>query len=83
MGLLNYDKTVKERTAIVFSSEGKRIHVETKDEGGRFILITGKPLHESIYWHGPIVMNTEEQVREALSDLRNNRFVREKNPLSK
>jgi redox-sensitive bicupin YhaK (pirin superfamily) len=40
----------------------------------------GVKLNEGIYWHGPIVMNTEEQIREALSDLRNNRFVREKNP---
>ena len=80
-GLLNYDKTIKERTAVVFSKEGRRIHAETGDSGGRFVLITGKPLHEEIYWHGPIVMNTEQQIREALSDLRNNRFVREKNPL--
>ena len=36
-----------------------------------------KPAH----WHGPIVMNTEEQIMEALSDLRNNKFVREKNPI--
>ena len=80
-GLVNYSKPLKERSAVVFSREGRKIHVETGNEGGRFILITGKPLNERIYWHGPIVMNTEDQIREALSDLRNNRFVREKNPM--
>ena len=80
IGLVNYDKPLMERSAVVFSREGRKIHVETGNESGRFILITGKPLNEGIYWHGPIVMNTEEQIREALSDLRNNRFVREKNP---
>ena len=72
---------LKEGMAAVMSREGDRISIITGNSKFRFLLITGKPLNEEIYWYGPIVMNTEEQIREALSDLQNNRFVRQKNPV--
>ena len=72
---------LQEGMAAVMSREGDRISIITGSSKFRFLLITGKPLNEEIYWYGPIVMNTEDQVREALSDLQNNRFVRQKNPV--
>lgn len=72
---------LKEGMAAVMSREDGRVSIETGSEKFRFLIISGKPLNEDIYWYGPIVMNTEEQIKEALSDLRNNTFVRQKNPI--
>lgn len=46
-------------------------------EGVRFLLIGGKPLKEPIAWHGPIVMNTDEEIAEALADLKTGTFIKE------
>ncbi|MEK7135545.1 MAG: pirin-like C-terminal cupin domain-containing protein, partial [Patescibacteria group bacterium] len=42
----------------------------------RFLLIAGAPLNESIAWHGPIVMNTDEELREAFQELKEGNFIR-------
>jgi hypothetical protein len=42
----------------------------------RFLLISGKPLYEPIARYGPFVMNTAEEIQQALRDLRNGTFVR-------
>ena len=41
----------------------------------RLILIAGKPLNEPIVQYGPFVMNTQEQIHQALDDFRNGKFV--------
>ena len=72
---------VTPRSAVVFSQAGDEIVLKTDEERARFILLSGKPLHEPIYWYGPIVMNSQNQIEEALLDLRRNTFVREKEPI--
>lgn len=67
--------------AMVFSSEGEAVKAKTGDSSARLILLSGKPLNEPIWWHGPIVMNSEDQIREAMLDLQKGTFVRDKNPL--
>ncbi len=67
--------------AVVFSNDGDTVRVRTGESTARFLLLSGKPLKEPVYWHGPIVMNSEDQIRQAMLDLQNGRFVREKNPL--
>ena len=59
----------------VFGS-GDQILVKTGASGVHFILIAGKPIKESIAWHGPIVMNTEEEINTAFRELRNNEFIK-------
>jgi quercetin 2,3-dioxygenase len=44
-------------------------------DGARFLLIGGKPLRESISWYGPIVMNTEDELAQAISELKNGTFI--------
>jgi len=44
-------------------------------EGARFMLMAGAPIQESIVPYGPFVMNTEDEIRQALTDLRNGTFV--------
>jgi redox-sensitive bicupin YhaK (pirin superfamily) len=57
----------------VYSREGEEITISGK---GRVIILSGRPLYEPVVWYGPIVMNTEEQILEALRDLRRGTFVR-------
>ncbi|XP_038057408.1 pirin-like [Patiria miniata] len=53
-------------------SDGDHIHVENKEtEACHFVLISGKPIGEPIVQHGPFVMNTQEEIQQAISDYRN------------
>ena len=60
---------------IVFSRSGDEVELSGE---GRIIVLAGKPLYEPIAWYGPIVMNTKEQLLEALEDLRRGTFVKKK-----
>ena len=64
----------------VFSRNGDRFVLSTNGSKARVIFLAGKPLNEPIYWYGPIVMNSKKQIDEALLDLRNNTFVKVKEP---
>ena len=46
------------------------------DEGIRFLLVSGKPIEEPVAWYGPIVMNTQEQLRQAIAELQNGTFIK-------
>jgi quercetin 2,3-dioxygenase len=63
------------RTLIRFGT-GDEVTVQAGDQGVRFLLISGAPLEEPVAWHGPIVMNTEAELRQAMADLRNGTFIR-------
>ena len=62
------------RTLVLFD-RGDEVTVQAGPEGIRFLLVSGKPLGEPVAWHGPIVMNTQDEIRQALSDLRNGTFI--------
>ena len=62
------------RTLIRFGT-GDEVTVQAGDEGIRFLLISGAPIEEPVAWHGPIVMNTQAELRQALADLRNGTFI--------
>lgn len=64
------------RTLVVFDS-GDEITVQASDQGVRFLLVSGKPLREPVAWHGPIVMNTREELIEAMNDLNAGTFIRD------
>ena len=66
---------VGNRSLVVFGA-GDEISVQAGDEGVRFLLVSGRPLREPIAWHGPIVMNTQAEIRQALSDLRTGAFIK-------
>ncbi|MCB2137044.1 MAG: pirin family protein [Rhodobacteraceae bacterium] len=63
------------RTLIRFGT-GEEVTVEAGPEGLRFLLISGAPIEEPVAWHGPIVMNTREELMQAMADLRNGTFIR-------
>jgi len=57
------------RSLVLFDS-GENVAVQAGEEGIRFLLVSGKPLQEPVAWYGPIVMNTQEQLRQAFEELR-------------
>jgi redox-sensitive bicupin YhaK (pirin superfamily) len=62
--------------SLVLFDSGDEIVVQAGDEGIRFLLVSGRPLEEPVAWYGPIVMNTEEELRQAYSELRSGTFIK-------
>ena len=62
--------------SLVLFDRGDQVTVQAGPEGVRFLLVSGKPLGEPVAWHGPIVMNTQAEIRQALSDLKQGTFIR-------
>lgn len=65
-----------DRTLVYFDS-GDEVSVQAGDEGVRFLLISGKPLQEPVAWHGPIVMNTQQELVQAVNELQAGTFIKE------
>jgi len=61
--------------SLVLFDRGDEVIVQAGDEGIRFLLVSGKPLEEPVAWYGPIVMNTEEQLKQAYAELRDGTFI--------
>jgi redox-sensitive bicupin YhaK (pirin superfamily) len=66
-----------DRSLVLFDS-GDEVVVQAGDEGIRFLLVSGKPIEEPVAWYGPIVMNTQEQLRRAVAELRDGTFIKER-----
>jgi redox-sensitive bicupin YhaK (pirin superfamily) len=65
------------RTLVLFD-RGDEVTVEAGHLGIRFLLVSGKPLAEPVAWYGPIVMNTQEQLRQAFDELQKGTFLKSK-----
>ena len=63
--------------SLVLFDQGDEIVVQAGDEGIRFLLVSGRPLEEPVAWYGPIVMNTEDELRQAIADLRAGTFIKQ------
>jgi redox-sensitive bicupin YhaK (pirin superfamily) len=66
---------VGNRSLVVFDS-GDEVTVQAGERGIRFLLVSGRPIREPVAWHGPIVMNTQEELRQAVRDLQNGTFIK-------
>ncbi|MEL6947449.1 MAG: pirin family protein, partial [Pseudomonadota bacterium] len=64
------------RTLVRFGT-GDEVQVQAGPEGVRFLLVSGKPIKEPVAWHGPIVMNTRDELIEAVRDLQNGTFIKQ------
>jgi redox-sensitive bicupin YhaK (pirin superfamily) len=62
------------RSLVLFDS-GDEVVVQAGDDGIRFLLASGEPLKEPVAWYGPIVMNTQEQLRRAFEELKEGTFL--------
>ncbi len=63
--------------SLVLFDRGDEVTVQAGDEGIRFLLVSGRPLREPVAWYGPIVMNTQEELRQAYEDLERGTFLRQ------
>jgi redox-sensitive bicupin YhaK (pirin superfamily) len=61
----------------VLFDRGDEVVVQAGDEGIRFLLVSGKPIEEPVAWYGPIVMNTQAELRQAVAELRDGTFIRQ------
>jgi redox-sensitive bicupin YhaK (pirin superfamily) len=62
--------------SLVLFDRGDEVVVQAGDEGIRFLLISGKPIAEPVAWYGPIVMNTQEELRQAFAELQSGNFIK-------
>lgn len=62
--------------SLVLFDRGDEVTVQAGPEGIRFLLVSGQPLREPVAWHGPIVMNTREELRQAYAELQDGTFIR-------
>jgi redox-sensitive bicupin YhaK (pirin superfamily) len=70
---------IRERTgnrSLVLFDRGDEVTVQAGEDGIRFLLISGRPLEEPVAWYGPIVMNTEAELRQAVAELRAGTFIK-------
>jgi len=62
--------------SLVLFDRGDEVTVAAGEEGIRFLLVSGKPLGDPVAWYGPIVMNTQEELRQAFKELDAGTFLR-------
>jgi redox-sensitive bicupin YhaK (pirin superfamily) len=67
----------EDRCLVLFDS-GDEVAVQSGPAGIRFLLVSGRPLGEPVAWYGPIVMNTQDELRKAFSQLRDGSFLEQK-----
>jgi len=72
------DPLLANETLVLFD-DGEQVVVTTEDEPARFLLVSGKPIGEPVAWYGPIVMNTQEELRVAFEEYRSGTFIKHKN----
>lgn len=66
----------------ILYDDGAGAKIRAGEMGLRFLLVSGKPLQEPIAWYGPMVMNTEFEIQEALLDLKKGQFLRHRETLT-
>jgi redox-sensitive bicupin YhaK (pirin superfamily) len=76
-GFFGMDKdALLDNETLVLFRDGDEIMVSTADEPVRFLLISGKPLREPVAWQGPIVMNTQQELRVAFEEYQQGKFIK-------
>ena len=73
------EDVVREQTgnrSLVLFGSGDEVTVQAGERGIRFLLVSGRPIEEPVAWYGPIVMNTEEELRQAYAELREGTFIK-------
>jgi redox-sensitive bicupin YhaK (pirin superfamily) len=64
-----------ENRSLVLFDKGDEVTVQADEQGIRFLLVSGEPLKEPVAWYGPIVMNTQEELRQAFAELEEGTFL--------
>jgi quercetin 2,3-dioxygenase len=67
--------------SLILYEDGDHVSISAKDGPLRFLLVSGSPIGEPVAWYGPIVMNTQEELRIAFDEYHNGTFIKHKKPL--
>ena len=62
--------------SLVLFDRGDEVVVQAGEDGVRFLLVSGKPLGEPVAWYGPIVMNTQQELQQAFTELHEGTFLK-------
>jgi len=65
-----------ENRCLIIFDRGDEVTVQAGEQGMRFLLVSGKPLREPVAWYGPIVMNTQAELRQAFAELQDGTFLK-------
>jgi quercetin 2,3-dioxygenase len=67
-----------ENRSLVLFDRGDEVVVHAEENGIRFLLVSGQPLQEPVAWYGPIVMNTQAELRQAFDELERGTFLKQR-----
>jgi len=70
------NQAIADNNTLVLFEDGDHVHVNTEKNPLRFLLISGKPIGEPVAWHGPIVMNTQEELQTAFEEYEKGTFIK-------
>ncbi len=73
------ETVVREQTgnrSLVLFGSGDEVVVQAGEQGIRFLLVSGRPIEEPVAWYGPIVMNTQGELRQAITELQDGSFIK-------
>jgi len=65
---------------LILFGDGDEVSIATESTPVRFLLISGKPIGETVAWYGPIVMNTQEELKTAFEEYENGTFLKHEKP---
>jgi redox-sensitive bicupin YhaK (pirin superfamily) len=65
---------------VVLFGDGDQVSVAPEKNAVRFLLVSGRPIDEPVAWYGPIVMNTQEELRVAFEEYQNGTFIKHGKP---
>lgn len=68
---------IEEKTAVKLT-EGDSLTIKNGEKNAQVLYMSSRTLNEPVSWAGPIVMNTQEEINQAFSELRSNTFIKEK-----
>jgi quercetin 2,3-dioxygenase len=71
--LINDDKTAREGDMLIFDDSGDTIHVQTNNET-HLLQLSGEPITEPVAAYGPFVMNTQQEIVQAIDDYNAGKF---------
>ena len=62
--------------SLILYEDGDEVVITTEERPVRFLLVSGQPIGEPVAWYGPIVMNTQEELRIAFEEYEKGTFIK-------